>query len=177
MIKPSIYHAFLLFSVCLVAVLGGCSTLEKKITGPGSIFTKTDESVVVKGVYYSGSPDLPLYRSPGGGIVKLLPQYTKLNRDQIQRGFAHVRVDSTGETGWVENAKLLWRLPEAKPSELPPQAKIQPTAEPAAPVVTELPASPQPEPAVAPESPAPATASPSNTPSKPSVAPSIFNPY
>lgn len=175
MIKNSKHSALLLFSIGLAAIVGGCSTLDKTIPGIGSIFTETDESVVVKGVYYSGSPDLPLYRNPGGAIVKRLPQYTKLNRDKLDRGFAHVRVDSTGETGWVENAKLLWRLPKSNPSELTQQITNQPAAESVAPQVTQPPALPPPQPVEAPES--PAAVSPSSAPSKPSIAPSIFNPY
>lgn len=177
MIKNSKHSTLLVFSVGLVAALGGCSTLEKNIPGIGSIFTENKESVVVKGIYYSGSPDLPLYRSPGGVIIKRLPQYTKLNRDELNKGFAHVRVDSTGETGWVENAKLLWHLPKPKPAEMTHKATNQPAVESVAPQVTEPSTSPEPQPAEAPESPSPAAVSPSSAPSKPSIAPSIFNPY
>jgi hypothetical protein len=173
MIKTSKYSTLLLFSIGLVVTLSGCSTLEKNIPSISSIFTKTDESVVVTGVYYSGSPDLPLYRNPGGVIVKRLPQYTKLNRDALDRGFAHVRVDSTGETGWVENAKLLWRLPKSNPSEQTHQVTNQPAVKSVAPQVTQPAASPLPQPVEAPELPSPAAVSPS----KPTIAPSIFNPY
>ena len=191
MIKNSKNTTFLLLCAGLAAGLGGCSTLEKHIPGIGSSATETSGSTAAEGVYYSGSPDLPLYRSPGGAIIKRLPQYTKVYRDELDQGFAHVRVDSTGEAGWVENAKLIWRLPKAKPSEPAPAAASQPAAEspapqvveptpPPSPQVAESPESPPPPPPVeAPESPppAPAAASPSSAPAKPSVAPSIFNPY
>jgi hypothetical protein len=170
MINNFKHSVLFLFSVSLLAMLAGCATLEKKIPGVGSIFTESKGSAVVEGVYYSGSSDLPLHKSPGGAIVKRLPQHTKLHRDKLVGGFAHVRVDSTGETGWVENAKLIWRLPQQKS---------------ATPAMTEMPAASPPQPAIqTPESPAPtpvtpspAATSPSSEPAKPSVAPSIFNPY
>ena len=179
MIKNSKCITSLLLSAGFTAALGGCSTLEKHIPGIGSSATETSGSTAAEGVYYSGSPDLPLYRSPGGAIVKRLPQYTKVYRDELDKGFAHVRVDSTGEAGWVENAKLIWRLPKAKPSEPAPAAASQPAAESPAPQVVEPTPPPSPQVAESPESPppAPAAASPSSAPAKPSVAPSIFNPY
>jgi hypothetical protein len=174
MIKYSKHSAILLFSVVLAVALGGCSTVEKNVTGIGSIFKKTDESKAEKGVFYSGSIDLPLYRSPGGVILKRLPKHTKLYREKQEKGFAYVRVDSTGETKWVENAKLIWRLPKPKSTEPALETKSQPAVESAAPQVAEPQA---PQPAKTPESPPPAAVSPANAPAKPSVAPSIFNPY
>lgn len=181
MIKNSKHSTILIFFVGFVAALGGCSTLEKNVPSIGSIFTKTDESVAVEGVYYTGSPGMPLYRSPGGVSLKSLPQYTKLYRDKLDSGFAHVRVDSTGETGWVENAKLIWRLPKPISTEQAHETTSQPAVELAAPQITEppppQPAIPQESPSPTTVSPSPAAASPSSAPSKPSVAPSIYNPY
>jgi hypothetical protein len=85
---------------------------------------------------------------PGGEILTRLPIHTKLYRDDLQRGYAHVRVAPSGESGWVENARLIWRLP-AQAAQPQPAAPAQ----------------------------APAADVPSSDTPKPTVAPSIFNPY
>jgi len=123
------------------------------------------ESGVEESVYYTGTADMPLYRSPGGDIISRLPRYTKLYRDDLQRGYAHVRVEATGATGWVDNARLIWRLPA--------QAAPQPAEPVNAPGATQ----PGPDAVEPPESTTPAATPPSDTPSQPTVAPSIFNPY
>ena len=158
----------LMLSAGLVAGLGGCSTLEKHIPGMGAGTPATSGSATAEGVYCAASPDLPLHRSPGGVIIAHLPQYTKLYREQLDRGFARVRVASTGETGWVANAQLTWRLPT--------QGSPQQAPEPASPVAAE---SSLPETVEPPEPPSPQAVEPppSSTPAKGTVAPSIFNPY
>lgn len=175
MIDNSKHRISLLFSAVLVALLGGCSTLEKHLPGIGGGTPGANESRATEGVYYAATPDLPLYRSPDGVIITRLPQYAKLYRDQLDRGFAHVRVESTGETGWVENAKLTWR----RPTHSSPQQTDDTASKPAT-----APASPQPVDAAAPPSPqatepprSPAAVPPSSAPSTRTVAPSIFNPY
>lgn len=170
MIEHSKHLTSLLFSAGLVAGLGGCSTLEKHIPGIGGATSETSGSAAVEGVYYAASPDLPLYRSPGGVIITRLPEYTKLYRDQLDRGFAHVRVESTGETGWVENAQLLWRPPKYRPPQQAHGPERQPAAELPLPSAVEAPQSSAPQ-AVEP------SPSPSSAPAKGTVAPSIFNPY
>lgn len=163
----------------LFALLSGCSNLGEKMPGLGTLFPEKGESTGVEGIYYAASPDLPLYQSPGGIIVRRLPQYTKLTRNKLEQGYAHVRVDSTGVTGWVENAKLIWRLPNENKAGQPGQAPSQPVAEPVLPQVSEAPAlqPAQPVKQVSSPTPVPTPASSTSTPSKPSVAPSIFNPY
>lgn len=184
MIEKSKNIIFALLCAGLAAGLGACSTLEKHIPGIGTLTSDSSGSAAAEGVYYSGTPDLPLYRSPGGVIIRRLPQHTKLHRDGLDRGFAHVRVDSTGETGFVENAKLVWRRPKSGPSEQVNEAASQPVAEPPAPQAVEPPPSPQAaEPPAPPESPLPQATepppspSPSAAPAPGTVAPSIFNPY
>lgn len=164
---------------------------SKSILGIGSSATETSGSAAAEGIF-SGSPDLPLYRSPGGAIIKRLPRCTKVYRDELDKGFAHVRVNLTGKAGWVENAKLIWRLPKAKPWEGSGSRSREPTGCGVARAasgrtdastiaaggrVTGVTTAPTP--VKTPESPppAPAAASPSSAPAKPSVAPSIFNPY
>jgi hypothetical protein len=164
MIEIAKFMGIILFLTVLGAGAGGCSMLDK--VGLGREAGAPAESAPTATVYYTGTAGLPLYRSPGRDIISRLPRYSKLYRDDLQRGYAHVRVDATGETGWVENAQLIWRLP-AQAS--PPQP-----AEPAsAPAATE----PVPDAVKPPESTTPAATPSSGTPSQPTVSPSIFNPY
>lgn len=67
-------------------------------------------------VYYVGVESLRLYKEPraSGGMIADLEQYQKVYRYKIEKGFAWVKVDGTDLTSWVNNAKLIWRLP--KPS-------------------------------------------------------------
>lgn len=176
MIDTSRKLTSLLCSAALVAILGGCSTLEKAVAGKSA----AGGAGQTAGVYYAGSADLPLYRTPGGALIGRLPRYAKLYRSDLQRGFAHVRVEATGEAGWVENAKLIWRLPAHESSEQvsEPLREAEAEAVPAAPVVVESPEPERAAQAVKPQqSPSPAAASSSSAPAKSTVAPSIFNPY
>lgn len=148
------YLVATLFCTALGLASGGCSTLDNLGWGKGTTAHTS--------VYYTGSDDLPLYRSPGGEILTRLPMHTKVYRDDLQSGYAHVRVATSGETGWVVNARLIWRLP---PQPVPPQpvdAVQTPAVE---------------QPAAAPESPEPAATPRSSDTSQPTVTPSIFNPY
>lgn len=176
MIDTSRQLTSLLCSAALVAILGGCSTLENTVAGKSA----AGGAGQTTGVYYAGSADLPLYRTPGGALISRLPQYAKLVRSDLQRGYAHVRVEATGEAGWVENAKLIWRLPAHESSEQVREPLREAEAVPAAAPVVEPP-EPGPEraaQAVEPQqSPSPAAASSSSAPSKSTLAPSIFNPY
>lgn len=173
MIEHSKHLTSLLFSAGLVAGLGGCSTLEKHVPGIGALTSGTSGSAAAEGVYYASSPELPLQRSPGGVIIKRLPQDTKLYRDQLDRGFAHVRVESTGETGWVENAQLTWRPPKHRPTQQAREPERQAAAESPLSQAVE----PSPQAVEPPESRSPQAADPSPAPAKGTVAPSIFNPY
>lgn len=170
---------YLLSSAALVAALGACSTLEKHLPGIAAASPETPQAAATEGVYYTGSADLPLYRSPGGAIIKRLPQYTKVYREQLDRGFAQVRVDSTGETGWLEHAQLTWRRPKPTSPQETRQATSQPAAESPPSEAAGAPESPRPQAVEAPESspPSPAAVSPSPEASRSTVAPSIFNPY
>lgn len=167
----------IIFSIGLLLFLAGCSTLEKGVGNIGSVFSSDNDSPAVEGVYYTGVPDLPLYQQPGGVIAKRLPQYTKLNRMKIEKGYAHVRIASTGVTGWVENARLIWRLPQEKPAAGTEKPASQPAEASVSQQVSETPPPTPAQPAQTPVPAAPAPPSPANTAAKPSVAPSIFNPY
>jgi len=159
--------SFILLLTVLGAGAAGCSMLDK--VGLGKEGEASAKSAAKETVYYTGTADVPLYRSPGSDIISRLPRYTKLYRDDLQRGYAHVRVEATGAIGWVDNARLIWRLP----AQAPPPQPVKPTEPASAPGATE----PGPDAVKLPESTTPAATPSSGTPSEPTVAPSIFNPY
>ena len=115
-------------------MLGGCSAdlpfLKDKPAdeeGPSGAVTHETEEEAEPLVYYVGVESLGLYEAPraSGNLIAELEQHQKVYRYKIEKGFAWVKVDGTGMTGWVNNARLIWRLPEpsmGEPAELPPEA-------------------------------------------------------
>jgi hypothetical protein len=79
-------------------------------------------------VYYTNVDGLKLYAEPrfSSAVVRTLPLHQKVYRDQLERGFAHVRVDGSRDQGWVDNAALTWRLPASPAKATSP--KVQPPA-------------------------------------------------
>ncbi len=67
-----------------------------------------DESPLV---YYAAVPNLKLYADPdfSSQVLSELPLNEKLIRYRNQEAFGYVKVERTGQMGWVENAKLDWR--------------------------------------------------------------------
>ena len=115
-------------------MLGGCSAdlpfLKDKPADEegtsGAVTHETEEEAELL-VYYVGVESLGLYETPrtSGNLIAELEQHQKVYRYKIEKGFAWVKVDGTGMTGWVNNARLIWRLPEpsmGEPAELPPEA-------------------------------------------------------
>ncbi|MEA2080784.1 MAG: hypothetical protein U9P00_13205, partial [Pseudomonadota bacterium] len=85
-------------------------------------------------VYYVGVESLRLYEEPGTSenFIADLEQHQKVYRYKIEKGFAWVKVDGTDMTGWVVNARLIWRLPKpgvAESVEQPPEAQRPPSEE------------------------------------------------
>jgi hypothetical protein len=39
------------------------------------------------------------------------PLYQKVYRYKTKKGYAYIKVEDGGITGWVDNARLIWRLP------------------------------------------------------------------
>ena len=67
-------------------------------------------------VYYVGLSGLKLFPSPrlSKDYVARLSLNEKLLRYRIEKGFAYVRVEGTGQTGWVINAHLTWKRGKSK---------------------------------------------------------------
>lgn len=87
--------------------------------------------------FYVGLEGLKLFPEPrfSKTCTATLPLHEEVVRDRLEKGFAHVRVVKTGQTGWVNNAHLVW-----KPSSSPKPIPSEPTASP-----KPLPSEPTPE--------------------------------
>jgi len=111
-------------------------------------------------VFYTAEAGVKLYAEPGFGSEELaeLPRHQKLYRSEIDRGFAHVEVDGTGQRGWVENAPLIWKV----------------TTRDAAPA-TKAPATSAPDPA-SPQSQATLPTGDASTPTAPTTVPRVAEP-
>jgi SH3 domain-containing protein len=150
--------------------------------------------------YYAGVDQLTVYSEPRSSSSPLtqLPLHQKVYRHKTEKGYAYIKVEGSGVTGWVDNARLIWRLPPQQqkastktveqaptPTQETPVAEEQPppTAAEAVirgpiPTAAEAPAGQKPAtPADVPTSvpPAPST-SPAPSAPRP-INPSIFNPF
>jgi len=90
-------------------------------------------------VYYVGVSGLKMFSECGGSgsPIAELPLHEKVLRYKLEHGFAHIKVAGTGQTGWVKNAKLVWRkrTPKKTASERPPDAEKPGVGREAPPVV------------------------------------------
>lgn len=175
--------SFMLALAPLCGCSGTFSSLKNSIFGGGSAAEKAPEMAegtqeaqgTAPSVYYVGADALVLYQEPGKSVVARLPLHQKVYRYRLDRGYAYVKVDGSGQEGWLDNAKLIWRLPRVTapaPSETPnesadtaPPAEVDTAAPPAAadssaPAAVEAPSS-----AAAPVK------------ATPSVSPSVFEPF
>jgi len=151
--------------------VAGCS-VQKTIGGwfgasPSPTAVPTPQESSAAGVFYAGVDGLNVYSdsSSSSKIVGRLPLYDKVARSKLERGFAYVTSATSGVTGWVNNAQLLWRVPNTLPTAAaPPAAAPREEAAPPAAVA------PEPTPTRR-EAPAPAT------PAAGGLAPSIFDAY
>ena len=124
--------------------------------------------------YYAGVKGLTLYAqpSPDSEIVTRLRLHQKVLRTKLVRGYAYVTVVESGATGWVDNGKLIWKLPvKTAPAKIEtkttlPETKPQEAATKEPPTPEETIAPPKPEKTDAWSKPQPGT-----------VSPSIFNPF
>jgi hypothetical protein len=147
-------------------------------------------------VYYAGVEGMKVYSaaSASSKVVGTLSLHEKVTRTGLERGYAYVQSSKTGTKGWVDNAKLIWRLPAAPgaaapaPEEPQPQEPSAPAPEeaqpeePAAPAGEEPPAPEAPEATAAAAEPPPTATPVPAAPAKSAVTPggvrpSIFNPY
>jgi hypothetical protein len=95
--------------------------------------------------FYVGLSDLKLFPEPqfSKTCIARLPLHEEVVRDKLEKGFAHVRVVKTGQTGWVQNAHLVWRRSPLQQS--PSKESISPEKKPAEENVIQEPTHPNPE--------------------------------
>ena len=78
-------------------------------------------------VYYAAEEGLKLYPEPSfeQEPIAELPLHEKVLRYRTEKRFGYVKVERTGQEGWVENARLKWRLEKQKsvPKTAAPQEK------------------------------------------------------
>jgi len=82
--------------------------------------------------FYVGLAGLKLFPEPrfSKTCIATLTLDEEVVRDKVEKGFAHVRVVKTGQTGWVNNAHLVWKTsPPPKPIPPPKPLPPEPTPE------------------------------------------------
>ncbi|MCJ7682876.1 MAG: hypothetical protein MUO68_01130 [Desulfobacteraceae bacterium] len=108
------------FFLCSCAVVDSTKAVvdstKRLISGPEDTGPK---------IYYVGLSDLKLFSEPHSSktYVAKLPLNEKVMRYKMQKGFAHVKVVSTGQTGWVKSAHLIWKKGEP-PAKKPPEKEL-----------------------------------------------------
>ena len=131
----------LVFPIIVSLFLCSCTTVD-------SVTKKIDTGLTEEKpeTFYVGLDGLKLFPEPRfcRAFIARLPLHEEVVRDKLEKGFAHVRVVSTGQTGWVNNAHLLWRI-SAPPKPLPPEPLPRETVSPEPPL--REPVSPEPPPA------------------------------
>lgn len=137
------------FVVATLLALGGCAgtrqPLPKWLGGsPPAPASSTEQ-------FYAAADGVAVHAKASGSspVVGRLSLHERVTRSDLVRGYAHVVADQSGLEGWVDNAKLLWRLPA--PDAAAPPATMAPAADDA----SAAPAAP-PQPTAAETQPAPA---------------------
>jgi hypothetical protein len=124
--------------------------------------------------YYVAVAGLSVYAEPSAAakIVGRLALHERVTRTGIEHGYAHITHSTSGVTGWVDNAQLIWRLPPANDAAAP-----SPTPLPNATATTAPGGVPTPT-AAAPPAALPTVASPAPTP-RPTVGgdPALYDPF
>lgn len=162
---------------CVIGLLATAATVGCSSGNPlANLFgSESNGRASETGTFYAASDGLRIYPKPSfsSAPVGKLALHQKVYRSKIDKGFAYVKVAGSGQIGWVENAKLLWRLPSSRKTatgpveESPEEAVAEPAAEP---ISAE--ADVEQEPAAATES------SPGKPADEPGGAdPSLFNPF
>ena len=76
-------------------------------------------------VYYAAEDGLKLYPAPSFDQESIaeLPLNEKVLRYRTEKRFGYVKVERTGQEGWVENARLKWRIEkqQSEPKTAAPQ--------------------------------------------------------
>jgi hypothetical protein len=113
--------------------LAGCAT----VGSPAGGWTDRARSVTEDArERYAAKRHVPVFREPGASseIVHRLLLHEKVQAYQVENGFAYVRVDQTGQSGWVLELDLIDEIPARSPARAaaPPQPKAAAQPDPGA---------------------------------------------
>src|SRR5262249_32933213 len=117
--------SWILLVCSFCTVLGACaaakSILQPAAKPPETVSTPTVSAPAVSVqpaetapvMYYVGADQLPVYSEPrsSSSLLTQLPLHQKVYRYKTDRGYAYIKVEGNGVAGWVDNARLIWRLP------------------------------------------------------------------
>lgn len=172
----------LLLCACQLAGCGSVPSFEKKgEAGPTPV--SAAQASGTEQVYFAGEGNLKIHESPSAGskVVGQLALHQKVLRREVSKGYAHIRTPDDSLRGWVDNARLIWRLPSGTPpAEAAPSKASTPTAAPES-RATEAPATESGAESAAPEDSTTAGAAPPvdvmpTAPAAPAAAPSVAPP-
>jgi hypothetical protein len=107
-------HRAVVFVVAGSLALGGCSATRARL--PGWLGgTPQAPSPTGTEQFYVGADGLAVHAEASGSsrVIGRLSLRERVRRSELVRGYAHVVADTSGLDGWVDNGKLLWRLPAA----------------------------------------------------------------
>jgi pyruvate/2-oxoglutarate dehydrogenase complex dihydrolipoamide acyltransferase (E2) component len=154
---------YLMAVIAMIVLTSGCSAAKK--TGEWLGF-ESKGAAKEKGVFYAGTDGLVVRDAPKSSakLIGTLSLHQKVVRSKVTDGYALVRVSGGDLAGWVVNANLLWKLPQATPAAEAEAAPAEETAPPTEP------------PAEAPPT-EPATEAPKEQAPKPRSGASVFDPY
>lgn len=175
----------MVLSTTLTVPLGGCTGTRQGLNDwfEGSAQSSISES---SQVYYSAVQNLAVHSDSSGNsaILGRLALHEKVSRTRIEHGYAYVSAPQSKLEGWVDNAKLIWRLPPQHADSEPgtPPGTPAPRADSPQAEKTAPPAQPTPEPTASPSAyPSPLPAVPEDAGAKPSNTqreiPKMFNPF
>jgi hypothetical protein len=120
----TLYSSHASLALCVVGIVAtfatGCSSWKSRGEPLHS-----DDGEKAEGTYYTGQAGVKLYPTPSvsSSCIAVLPLHQKVHRSKLKQGFAYVEVVGSGQAGWVDNGKLIWRLPSSRPSQSGPSAK------------------------------------------------------
>jgi hypothetical protein len=106
-------QAIFVCSFCTVfaACTGGQSIQQRWARSPEAVSPQPAEAAPL--VYYTGVDELVVYSEPRSSASQLtkLSLHQKVYRYKMEKGYAYIKVEGSGVDGWVDNARLIWRLP------------------------------------------------------------------
>jgi uncharacterized protein YceK len=133
-------RVYLVVTLVAAIVLGGCASVRQSIGGwfaetPPSKTTAAatrQEQASAAGetlTYYAAVEGLSVYAeaTESSKVVGHLALYEKVARSRLERGYAYVSGDKSGINGWVDNAKLVWRVPASTATEAADRASARQT--------------------------------------------------